>query len=365
MYKKVINYMKILFCKITNKRRKEFQIKTSIIKNGSVIEVWKEPLCIEGVNHIKRMVQNQKALSNIYGNAVSDYRYDGWKIITPFYNEKSNLAEKLYESIEKDDIDEIKIYVKLIRDLIIGNQNNLCKFCVTNSFKKIFGDAQIDNCNAVKIANIDIQPDNILFIDDSNIKIIDYEWVFDFPVPVEFILYYSLKAFVLLHIPNISIENLCEIAGINKSLVTVYENMINSFLDYICIDKEKKIDFRNMGKFMQNELEIEGYLHKLRFNFPKDILKEGDKIILYGAGSVGIDYAAYLNMDKKYKFVAWADKEAKKLKKGNIISPDQIIEFDFDKIVIAVLHEKMANEIKNELINIGITKEKIIWKSPI
>lgn len=357
--------MKIIFCKISNKRRKEFQIKTSIIENGSGIEVWKEPLCCESVNHIKNMMQNQKVLSNIYGNAISDYSYDGWKIITPFYNVSSNLSEKMVEAIDKDAINELKKYIKLLQTFIIGNQNNVCDFDVTNGFKEIFGDAAIEKCNAVRIANIDIQPDNILFIDNDNIKIIDYEWVFDFPVPVDFILYYSLKAFTLLHNPNISLEKLCELASVNKNLITVYDDMINSFLDYISFDMEMNIDYRNMGKFMQNELEIEGYLNKLRYKFPDDILEEGDKLILYGAGSVGIDYAAYLNASKKYKFVAWADKKANDIRKFNIISPKQINDFIFDKVVIAVLNEKMADEIIHELINIGINNEKIIWKSPI
>ena len=47
-----------------------------------------------------------------------------------------------------------------------------------------------------------------------------------------------------------------------------------------------------------------------------------------------------------------------------VIGPDEIPEWDFDVIVIAVLRERTAGAIEDELAAKGIEREKIIWEQP-
>lgn len=106
---------------------------------------------------------------------------------------------------------------------------------------------------------------------------------------------------------------------------------------------------------------------KIMYGFPyMDELLAGKRIVLYGAGRVGKDY--YLQIKKAFKneFLLWVDKEHENFQNVNMpVEPvASISENPFDYIIIAVKDEKLAVEIKTELINSGIDEDKIWWKEP-
>lgn len=90
------------------------------------------------------------------------------------------------------------------------------------------------------------------------------------------------------------------------------------------------------------------------------------KIILYGAGQVGQDYYLQLSLYKKCNVVAWVDKtkEMDVFSYCVISKPEEIIEYEFDYILIAVLNEGLSCGIKEDLIKSGIDERKIIWIKP-
>lgn len=97
--------------------------------------------------------------------------------------------------------------------------------------------------------------------------------------------------------------------------------------------------------------------------FPFHKVLQYSKIILYGAGEVGKSYYKCLE-DRLYATViAWVDKNYKQYD-SDIQTPDVIIQKEFDYIVIAIDDRNIANEIKCNLENIGISKDKIIWEKP-
>ena len=105
----------------------------------------------------------------------------------------------------------------------------------------------------------------------------------------------------------------------------------------------------------------------IRYIFPFYNLLDGKRLILYGAGVVGNDYYRQMREDKRYNIVLWVDKNYKKLHEfsKNVEPINRILDFEFDAIIIAVKKEEMALRIMEELKEIGISVEKMFWRSPI
>ena len=102
------------------------------------------------------------------------------------------------------------------------------------------------------------------------------------------------------------------------------------------------------------------------YEYPSMDKLAGKKILLYGAGAVGQDYYTQFRRDMRCTVVAVSDKCRDRYDCGfmKVISPDEIPEWDFDVIVIAVLRERTAEAIEDELAAKGIEREKIIWEQP-
>lgn len=87
------------------------------------------------------------------------------------------------------------------------------------------------------------------------------------------------------------------------------------------------------------------------------------KIILYGAGNVGKKYYGQLKCMKNVEIVAWVDQSLKgqQINCCKIESPEIIKKISFDRILIAVKDENVAEGIKKELKKY-IKQEKILWE---
>ncbi len=95
--------------------------------------------------------------------------------------------------------------------------------------------------------------------------------------------------------------------------------------------------------------------------FPINILRK--KCAIYGAGKLGKDLWHKLKDANEYELVAWADKNYVEFeqKTENIISPENLVKYSFDHLIIAVKNKVVAMEIKKELICFGIDEKRIVW----
>lgn len=96
-----------------------------------------------------------------------------------------------------------------------------------------------------------------------------------------------------------------------------------------------------------------------------DFIKD-KKIILYGAGNVGHDFYFQLSHYNTCAIVAWCDKNWQNITNEffEITSLQTAITQDFDVILIAVLDKRIAEGIKNLIIENGVDNTKIIWMKP-
>lgn len=121
----------------------------------------------------------------------------------------------------------------------------------------------------------------------------------------------------------------------------------NSILkDYITKLEEQKKCFISRRQLME-------------WRFPKEKIPKDCRLVLYGAGEVGNNFAEKINENKHCELVLWVDKY-----KGNVLDdvqlPCEITSREYDCVLVAIAKEEHIESAKNELISLGIPQEKIV-----
>lgn len=83
-------------------------------------------------------------------------------------------------------------------------------------------------------------------------------------------------------------------------------------------------------------------------------------IVLYGAGDEGRKAAAIIEADKKANLICWADKSVRSIGVRKISSPMEIKNRNFDVLLIAINNPAVVNEVRRDLIRMGICSDKIV-----
>lgn len=101
--------------------------------------------------------------------------------------------------------------------------------------------------------------------------------------------------------------------------------------------------------------------HMTLFPFAK--VQKHMRIVIYGAGGFGSTLKSYCASADAVEVAGWVDMHYDAYRKQglDVVSVQQILNMDFDCIVIAVLNEETAWAIKADLIKRGIAEEKIDW----
>ena len=97
----------------------------------------------------------------------------------------------------------------------------------------------------------------------------------------------------------------------------------------------------------------------------EDIINKN--IIIYGAGMVGQDYYAQFSIYRNCNIIAWVDvlSQSYKFDYCEVYPVETIQKMNFDIVIIAVSNENLAIDISDALVQMGVDKNKIIWKSPV
>ena len=143
--------------------------------------------------------------------------------------------------------------------------------------------------------------------------------------------------------------------------------------NYFEIKNVSKLVIDKLQKFIINRLYIAP--RYMRFSWQNRIIQfysplrinKNEKIVLYGAGEVGIDYYRQLCAEVGKKHIKWTDKKWYEINNRieEVISMNSAFESNYDKVLIAVKEEIIANQIKQELIEFGVEEDKILWEMPI
>ena len=259
---------KIIYSKYSNSRDDMFKIRTSITSNkiNDRKKVEKVALNEEAYEHLEKISNNYNLLKEKYDTSafkLIECRKNKKNIEFDFVDGKT-LVEVLNEEILRNGIEAFLNKIIKIKEKIYEIGKNE-KFLITENFIKIFGNVEFDSeMNGISPANIDFIGSNIIIdkYDNDKYNVIDYEWVFDFSVPINYIIYR-----ILLYYRN---ENT------NKKLFNLEE-----VLKKLSIFEKEQKQYENMDKeFTKYILNNEYFLHELYSKFEVKNIYIGDLLRL-------------------------------------------------------------------------------------
>ncbi len=226
---------KVLYSNISRDRKEEFQVCTSIVEENGQKYVLKTAGSSKAHKHIRLMEENYKILKNIYGDSVNiasctlpDDRTAKFE-----YIEGKTLTEKIVELYRSKEA--VKAIGLISRMFEIIESKSSAIFKPDNKFKEIFGDFNYSKpLKGVCNANYDMVFNNIILDQNEKFNFIDYEWVFDFLLPVNFIFYRSIVLLILTDVFSKDfIKNLLNMFGIDEEQILIYDKLEMSFLRYV------------------------------------------------------------------------------------------------------------------------------------
>lgn len=194
--------MKILYVKCSSTRIKKFQLQTTIYEDAGQKFVKKEALCDEAVPHLMQMKKNYKKLSQ----SILNSKIHIAKIISETENSLTFefvdgvSMEESWSEARKNNIDEANEIIVSYASIVKNGFKTGTFFSESmgKAYAKVFGEGNYTQLDSLKCfettSNCDLIPQNIILKDDL-FYIIDYEWVFDFSIPVEYIYFRGLHLF--------------------------------------------------------------------------------------------------------------------------------------------------------------------------
>ncbi|EOS25722.1 hypothetical protein C806_01849 [Lachnospiraceae bacterium 3-1] len=276
--KKITN--PVIYMKYSAGRAPRFSLRTGIerdeVSSQSCIGkgemgklLYKKPEYPEGRKHMANMVEAKDRLEELWQEKglllVNQCKLIGEKVSFA-YLEGMTLEEKLDRLLEQEEEEEA---AELLEQAInrIKESSSVQKFSMTPEFRQVFGEVSgLEQELSFPVSDIDLIFSNILLTEDGNWHVLDYEWTFAFPVPVDYIIYRALHYYL-------------EASGNRKKLKEDY-----NFYKIFGITKEKKKIYRVMERNFQNY--ITGTYIPVRELYPMigkkafplgEILAEADK----------------------------------------------------------------------------------------
>lgn len=187
----------LLYVKYSVERGERYRIRTEIVRKADGTKVVRKvPYGEAAAEHVKNMKHWETVLRREYepaGVLVNRCALTEQGAEFEFIKGET-LEERMDQCLEKNDlnglIEEMKAYTKKLEMLLKPEP-----FHAGEAFREIFGDIAFTTPQrGAKINDMDLIFSNIL-IKDEKWNIIDYEWTFDFQIPIKFLIYRALKLY--------------------------------------------------------------------------------------------------------------------------------------------------------------------------
>ena len=216
------------FVKLNSDRVEEFRTITTIKSDGFV---YKSALSPESNNHIINMFKESRfKLGKI---AYLDCEYIDNSIKYKLLEEES-LENRILNSILDDNKEEFyKLMENYYDALFYGSfqSNNYAD----GRFLKVFKRGSNVTFHCHEKSNLDLIFSNIFIIDDEYVAI-DYEWIFDFQIPLEYIFYRCLLHYTKTNNvfkEFVSIEEIFNYFNLDSSNFGLFRIWDHNFMDYV------------------------------------------------------------------------------------------------------------------------------------
>ncbi len=228
----------IIYTKYYMDRDDKYKVQTDIIVNNDGTKVVrKKPYSSKSQGHILQVNEGCCKFKEAYSDIdvqINDCLFDG-KSICFAYIDGQSLEEVLDKALAQNDVEQAFNYLKKYCDIVRHHTHHLFK--KNDKFVKIFGDFDFeDGTEVVSIGDIGLNFSNIIIKDDWYIN--NSEWIFDFDIPVDYIIYQSLEDFFDVMSGHeyrklLMDNNVFDVLKIDASLIDTFKNMNNNFNAYI------------------------------------------------------------------------------------------------------------------------------------
>jgi len=264
--------MKILYVKSNSEREKRYQLQTIIYEKNGKKFVKKKALCKEAVPHLMRMKENYDLLKKSIISPdvhLAKIIESGNNYLIFEYIEGISIERKILDALKNRDQNlierEIEQYLHLLKRAFRTKVAPLSAV-KTAEGRQILDFSKLGQALCFdQISNIDLIFSNIIYQNDK-IYLIDYEWVLEGAVPINFALF---RAFRSLHeMERLPIDHYLSGSEINlfnaieKRLIYFEIASANSFYQYReKFDKmrinlyEKKTELEERVSQLENEVD--------------------------------------------------------------------------------------------------------------
>lgn len=188
----------IIYAKYNKLRRREFRVRTCILEDDESRWVEKRALCPEAREHVSRMIERLEQLEEVYpqmdfvpARAIDDggvrFDYLTGEAVDGLLASRVSSAEDLKNGLTE-------LFARIFPAL-----EKRAPFQLTPAFREVFGQGTgLEGLEAAALVNVDCLLENLL-VKDGRLVCLDYEWVFDFAVPLDYIRYRVVNYFYRSH----------------------------------------------------------------------------------------------------------------------------------------------------------------------
>ena len=281
--------MNLNYLKYSDERNKRFSIKTEILLKGREKIVRKQAVFPEGQEHIDNMYYTQIQLKKYYPEVeICSAKKNGNSIEFEFI-EGDMLYDKYRDAVKSNDISAYEALLKYHYNIICGSEQNKCNFETSEKFKEWFGeDSDYKNLEGLEYSNFDAIATNIIIRKDNPV-FIDYEWVMNFTMPKELVVYHCIKDGYL-HNPDFerfySFQKVLILFEF-KTKEEVLEKSYKQFFNYVITNEDGKSYIKNKYQCLKTARPV------------SEILKEWEKCAEEWKKAV----EANQELDKRLKYV--------------------------------------------------------------
>ncbi|MEZ3485048.1 MAG: class I SAM-dependent methyltransferase [Lachnospiraceae bacterium] len=217
-------------------RKEQYRIKTEIFEKNYKKYSRKRALNTLALKHISNLKINE----NKWVNCLPNINYvegilENGDYLTP-YIEGTDLDTVFYEY--RNDIDLfIERFQYYIKRYLKPEEKDLIPFSVSEDFVGVFGKLYPSNKMALKCTNADLIFSNLKLTLNEELYCFDYEWIFDFLIPYEYVVWRSASQLYdkyMIYLRNrISRDDFFVRIGFPQENLFVYEQMEKNFHMYV------------------------------------------------------------------------------------------------------------------------------------
>ena len=224
---------KTIYSKSSIERKNEYKIITRIYEEDGVRKVEKSAQNENAAYHVERMARIAK--TNPYTTErvmlAPCEKIALGKVVLPYIT-GNRLDQQIDEHAKKHEWNAIYEDIKLLNNIIM-NVEHKYPFQTCGEFEDMFGaHPQLDGYESASNVNVDMVASNIILADQ--IYIIDYEWDFEFLIPLKYIVYRSILLNGTINtLPDDVKGKVMELLEISKEEELIFFQMEVAFQHYI------------------------------------------------------------------------------------------------------------------------------------